>query len=428
MSGQQVSGQCPVAHDFDLFGSQFQSNPGGSLRAARAEQPVFYSPDIDYYVVTKYDDVRAVFFDHESFSPGIATEPIAPLSDPAVATLERHGFKKVMTLGVEVEPVHSRLRRRLSEPFSAATVRTLEPRIREVVNHYVDGWVKDGHVDLVAGVLHETPAVVALEFLGVPDEDIAATKQYAEGIIKFVFGHPTEDEQVQICDHMGQHQKYSLELVQRLIESPDGPGFLRHAVRAYLEDPQDLSVEYLSGLAMNGLAAAHETTSNSLANAFRLLLQHRDNWDAICDDPSLVPGAVEECLRLGMPVATWRHLCVKDTTIGGVDIPAGGRVLMVLASANHDEAIFENPEVFDIRRTNAKRQLAFGTGNHVCLGARLARMQMQVTIEELARRLPHMRLVPGQSFDHLVTAAVGGPLELFVEWDPAANPEPEDRP
>jgi cytochrome P450 len=423
-----VTAGCPVSADFDPFGPEFQRAPGMSLARERAEQPVFYAPRLDAYVVTRAADIRAVFTDTKSFSPAIATEPISPLCERAQATLQRHEFRKVKTLGVEEEPVHMRLRKRLTEPFSPKSVATWEPRVREVMTGYIDAFVKRGHADLMEELVADAPAVVALEFLGVPDEDIPQTKDYAKGVINFVFGHPSDDEQVTVCDHMGRHQRYSTELVERLIDDPEGPGFLRFAVRAYLEDAEDLDVDYLAGLAMNGLAAAHETTTNSGANLLLLLLGHRESWDEICADPGLIPGAVEEGMRLGPAVATWRRRCVESATIGGVEIPAGATVLLALASGNCDEGTFPEPDSYDIRRPNARRHLSFGVGAHRCLGAGLAQLQLRVMVEELSRRLPHMRLVEDQRIERLRTAAVGGPLHLEVEWDPEQNPVPEDRP
>jgi cytochrome P450 len=422
--------RCPVSHDFDPFGPEFQAAPGMSMATARREQPIFYSSVVDAYVVTRYSDIRAVFTNTEAFSPRNATEPISPLREPALAKLAEHGFKKVKTLGVEEEPVHMRLRKRLTAPFSPDSVKTWEPRVREVMSGYIDAFVRRGHADLVTELITDAPAVVALEFLGVPQEDVEQTKDFAKGIMMFVFGRPSDEQQVATCDFMGQHQKYSKALVERLLtqDRNDGGGFLDHAVRTYKEDPQDLDVDYLAGLAMNGLAAAHETTSNSAANALLLLLSNRASWNEVCADPSVIPGAVDEALRLGPPGATWRRLCVKDTVVGDVEIPAGATVLLVLASGNCDEEAFPEPAAFDIHRANSRRHVTFGIGAHRCLGAGLAQLQMRVMIEELSRRLPHMRLVEGQTYERLPTASVGGPLHLRVEWDPAQNPVPEDRP
>ena len=129
---------------------------------------------------------------------------------------------------------------------------------------------------------------------------------------------------------------------------------------------------------MNFLFAGHETTTNATANGLRALLEHRDQWAALCADLPLAPGRVEEILRYGSSVIAWRREVIADVVVGEVDIPAGSKVLPVTGSANHDPDMFPAPEGFDIRRGNAARHLAFGIGRHLCLGAPLARLEMRI--------------------------------------------------
>jgi ferredoxin-NADP reductase len=173
---------------------------------------------------------------------------------------------------------------------------------------------------------------------------------------------------------------------------------------------------------MAGIVAAHETTANATANAMKLLLQHPRAWRELCEDPSLISGAVEECLRHNGSVAAWRRLATKGVQVGGIDIPAGAKLLIVTSSANHDERHFADADLFDIRRDNASDHVTFGYGSHQCMGKNLARMEMQIFIEEFTRRLPHMRLAD-QTFSYVPNTSFRGPEHLWVEWDPAQNPE-----
>ena len=173
---------------------------------------------------------------------------------------------------------------------------------------------------------------------------------------------------------------------------------------------------------MAGIVAAHETTANASANAIKLLLQHPQAWRDICEDPDLIPNAVEECLRHNGSVAAWRRLATRDVQIAGVSIPAGAKLLIVTSSANHDESQFADADLFDIRRENASDQLTFGYGSHQCMGKNLARMEMQIFLEELTRRLPHLKLSE-QTFTYVPNTSFRGPEHLWVEWDPAQNPE-----
>jgi len=180
---------------------------------------------------------------------------------------------------------------------------------------------------------------------------------------------------------------------------------------------------------LNFTFAGHETTTNSAANAFYLLMTHRNAWEAICQDPKLISNAVEECIRFGPAVISHRRRAMNDVTIGGANIKANDKVLIYFAAANRDEAVFDDGERFDIRRTGPNRHVTFGFGWHTCFGAPLARLELRVMLEELAARLPHMSLVPDQEFTYLpVNSSMRGPNHVMVQWDASANPRAADRP
>ncbi|MEH6562431.1 MAG: cytochrome P450, partial [Marinobacter sp.] len=143
---------------------------------------------------------------------------------------------------------------------------------------------------------------------------------------------------------------------------------------------------------------AHETTAHASANMFRLLLENREVWEDICDNPTLIPNAVEECLRYSGSVAAWRRIATTDTRIGDTEIPEGSKLLIISASANHDDRHFENPDDLDIYRDNTTDHLTFGYGAHQCMGKNLARMEMRIFLEAFTRRLPQLELVPNQTF------------------------------
>jgi cytochrome P450 len=408
-----------------VFGTAFQSDPAAALRE---QGPVFYSEASGWYVVTRHEDIRAIYKDTESFSSRIFAEPITPLCPAAQAKLEEYDFKPARNLGTLDDPIHSLRRKRLAEPYQPKSMPPWEPRVRAVQTEYIDRFVARGSADIVAEMFWEAPAVVAMEFMGIPEADVAQVKQFAAGVINFIFGRPTEEEQVATCDLLGQHQQYARELIVRLLKDPSGDGILQYAVRAYQAEPDLFDEDFLVSLGMNTLAAAHETTSGSLGNGLLLLLRNRKSWDALCADPALIPGAVEECLRRGPSLTTGRRLCVRETTVGDVRIPEGAKVVLGVAAGNCDDALFDDPETFDIERANAKRHFTFGYGSHACLGAPLARLQMRTAFEELTRRLPHMRLVEDQQIEFVPSSSARAPSALWIEWDPTQNPVPADRP
>ncbi|GII80018.1 hypothetical protein Sru01_50000 [Sphaerisporangium rufum] len=421
-AARNPAGECParaasrIAADFDPFGADYQLDPAGALSEARACEPVFYSPRLDYWVVTRYQDVRSVFRDTRSFSASIALDPITPLAEPARECLRGYGFAAGPVLVNEDEPLHMRRRRRLAPPLAAGRVARLEDRIRALVARYVERFAARGHADLVDDLLWEVPAIVGLLVMGLPDEDIERARHYAIKMGLFTWGRPTAEHQVEIADQVGRWWRLSGELVARL-KRDGGEGWLPHAIAVHREQPDLVNDNHLQNMMMSGLVAAHETTTNATAGAMKNLLSDPASWRELCADPALVPGAVEESLRYSSSVLCWRRRAVTDVVVGGVPIPAGGRLLLMIGSANHDERVFPDPGRFDIRRPNARRHLAFGIGAHACIGAPLARLEMRVILEELARRLPGLRLVPGQDFAYLPNASFHGPRHVRVEWD-----------
>lgn len=410
---------CPVlgaAEEFDPFGAEYQADPAGVLRAARRHQPVFHSPDLDYWVVTRYRDIKQTFRDSRRFSAGIALDPITPLRAPVVDRLRGYDFAPGPVLTNEDEPVHRERRKALAEPLLARSVARLEGRIRDLVSGYLDRLAPKGAADMVDDLLWDVPAIVGLLVVGVPDEDIDRARNYSIKLGMFTWGRPTLAEQLETADQVGRWWTLAGELVARLKET-GGEGWVPHAIDVHRRRPDLVNDNHLQNMLMSGLVAAHETTTNAAANAIRYLLEHREAWAELCADPALIPNAVEECLRFSSSVQCWRRQALVDVEVGGTVIPAGGKVLLMIGSGNHDEDVFPDPDTLDIRRPNAKQHLAFGAGNHVCMGAPLARLELRIIFEELTRRLPGMRLVPGQDYDYRRNASFHGPQHLLVEWD-----------
>ncbi|SPK74960.1 Ferredoxin:Cytochrome P450:Oxidoreductase FAD/NAD(P)-binding:Oxidoreductase FAD-binding region (plasmid) [Cupriavidus taiwanensis] len=419
---------CPVSHNaaqFDPFGDGYQQDPPEYVRWSREQEPVFYSPQLGYWVVTRYHDIKAIFRDNLTFSPSIALEKITPTGDEANAVLASYGYAMNRTLVNEDEPAHMPRRRALMAPFTPAELAHHEPLVRRLTREYVDRFIDDGRADLVDQMLWEVPLTVALHFLGVPEEDMDLLRQYSIAHTVNTWGRPKPEEQVAVAHAVGNFWQLAGRILDKMRADPSGPGWMQYGLRKQKELPEVVTDSYLHSMMMAGIVAAHETTANASANAIKLLLQHPDAWRELCEDPALIPNAVEECLRHNGSVAAWRRLVTRDAEVGGIRLPAGSKLLIVTSSANHDENHFADADLFDIRRDNASEQLTFGYGSHQCMGKNLARMEMQVFLEELTRRLPHMRLAE-QTFTYVPNTSFRGPEHLLVEWDPAHNPERRD--
>jgi cytochrome P450/NAD(P)H-flavin reductase/ferredoxin len=425
LAGLQAPNGCPIsqrAAEFDPFEDAYQQDPPEYVRWAREQEPIFYSPKLGYWVVTRYADIKSIFRDNITFSPSIALEKITPTSQEANEVLASYNYAMNRTLVNEDEPAHMARRRVLMEPFTPEALKHHEPMVRQVTREYVNRFINDGKADLVDQMLWEVPLTIALHFLGVPEEDMDTLRQYSIAHTVNTWGRPKPEEQIKVAHAVGNFWQLAGQILDKMRKDPSGPGWMRYGIRKQAEYPDVVTDSYLHSMMMAGIVAAHETTANATANAVKLLLQHPSAWREICEDPSLIPNAVEECIRYNGSVAAWRRMATKDTRIGGIDISAGTRLLIVMSSANHDERHFEDPDLFDIRRDNSSEHLTFGYGSHQCMGKNLARMELQIFLEELTKRLPHMRLT-AQKFTYVPNTSFRGPEHLWVEWDPKLNPE-----
>ncbi len=384
---------------------------------------MFFSPRLGYWIVSRYDDVKAVFRDALNFSPSIALEKVTPSSPEANAILAQHGYAMNRTLVNEDEPAHLERRRALMHSFLPEELEHHEPMVRRLTAEYVDRLIDKGEADLVDDLLWEVPLTVALHFLGVPEEDMETLRRYSIAHTVNTWGRPTAQEQLTVADAVGKFWTYSGGVLDKMRINPSGNGWMEYALRRQKEVPEIVTDSYLHSMMMAGIVAAHETTAHAAANAIRLLLENRQAWEDLCADPSLIPNAVEECLRLAGSIVAWRRLALQDVQVGGVTLPRGSKLLIVMASANHDERHYENPDMLDIYRDNPTDHLSFGYGGHQCLGMNLARMEIRIFLEELTRRIPHLSLAQSQAFTYLPNIAFRGPDHLRVRWDPTLNPE-----
>ncbi len=420
---------CPVseqAAEFDPFQDAYMDNPSEFVRWAREKEPVFYSPKLDYWVVTRYKAIKDIFRDPVTFSPSNVLESTEPPSPEAAAILKQYGFGMSRTLVNEDEPAHMARRRVLMAPFTPEHLKQHEPMVRRLVTEAVDSFIDDGQVDLFKKLLWHVPFSVALHFLGIEDdEDREKMHQFSIAHTVTAFGRPSPEERISVAHTVGQFWQLAGEVLEKMRRTPDGPGWMRYSIRQQADYPDVVTDSYLHSMMMAIIVAAHESTSFAAANAIKLLLQHPDAWRDICADPGLISPAVEECLRHNGSIASWRRRAMRDVEIEGVPIPAGSKLLLVVSSANHDRSQFSDPDFFDIRRDNTVEHLTFGFGAHQCLGKNIGRMEMQIIISELTRRLPHLKLMP-QTYKYVHNLSFRGPRNLLVQWDPSLNPERTD--
>tara|TARA_R110001606_G_scaffold16498_2_gene66078 strand:+ start:11415 stop:13229 length:1815 start_codon:yes stop_codon:yes gene_type:complete len=272
----------------------------------------------------------------------------------------------------------------------------------------------------MATLLWDIPVIVALKFLGVPDDDISVLQQYGVAHKVNTWGRPSPEEQQHVATNVGKFWHYSGDVLERMKRNTDGQsGWMYDMIRKNQTNPRVVTDNYLHSMMMAILVAAHETTATATANAIKHLLSKPKLWQKLHHQPELIPAAVEECLRYAGPIVSWRREATQNVQINGVNIAKGDKLFLVMAAANRDPEQFENPEELDILRDNASEHLSFGYGAHQCLGRNIGRLEMCAFIEELTRRIPDMTLSK-QTFTATPNTSFHGPEALWVEWNPEA--------
>jgi cytochrome P450 len=397
-----------LADQFDPFELV---DPFPFYERARHEEPIFYSADLDYWVVTRYNDVKAVFRDLETFSSAISGTPVREPSPEVKQILRDGGFKVYSGLTGRMPPDHTRIRSFISKAFTGQRIQVLEAPIRARVRELLDEF-KGGRADIVSQLTHDLPALVLFMLLGIPDEDVGDVKRWAASRVALQWGDSDPAEQAQHAHNLVRYWRYCNELIDLRFEElrDDLPSDL---VRIYQGGDQTITREEMATVCYTG----HETTSHVLSEGIKTLLTHRASWEALCADPTLIPNAMEELLRYCPSLFTWRRITTRPVRLGEVDLPTGARLLLALGSANRDHELFPEAETFDITRPNAKLHVSLGYGVKYCLGGPLAKQEGRIVLEELTQRFPSLRLVPKQRFEYLPNITTRGPRQVWVEWD-----------
>lgn len=382
---------------------------------ARQDSPIFYNAELGYWIVTRYDDVKKALRDLTIFSSEITGKPMRDHSPAVKRILDEGGLFNYSGLSMRMPPDHTRIRSFLNKAFTPTRVAALEGPIRTRVRHMLDA-LHGGRADIVRELTFDLPALVIFILLGVPDEDVPNVKKWAESRTALTWGDHSEERRIELAHDMVSYWRYCRALIQSRFEQK-GENLPSDLVRIYESGDNSITVDEMASVCYSMLFAGHETTSNVLAQGLKTLLEHRDAWSSLCADKSLIPNAVEEILRFCPAIFTWRRLVKRPTQLGGVDLPEGAHLMLVLGSANRDEATFHEGEVFDIRRPNANEHVTLGHGAKYCLGSPLARLEIRIVLEELSARFPSMRLLAGQQFEYAQNTSFRGPNRVNVEWD-----------
>ena len=346
---------------YDPFSPDFPDRAYEIYRELRDHHPLYRVERTGRWVLSRYADVRDAAADAATFSSEKTS--ISPGVLPMIQQLD--------------PPRHDELRNLLWKAFTPKRVADLEPRVRELTRELLDGFARDGQADLLARFASQLPSRVIGELIGIPPERREAFLEWTESMI-------APDPERDLSPFTMIYQEFAKLLDERRAERRDD---LMSALLDAEIDGVRLTQEELLGFCFLLVVGGNDTTTNLIANGAVLLARHPEQREEILADPTLLPVAIEEMLRIESPTQALPRIATRNVTLHGQTIRAGEEVSLCWGSANHDERRFEDPERFDIHRRN-NRHLALGHGVHFCMGAHLARLEARVAFEELLARLP----------------------------------------
>lgn len=400
-------------HGYEPFNMK---DPFPAYAELRREEPVMFDERIGYYVVSRYDDVKATFEDWESFSSENAQAPVRPMGAPAKKIMEEGGFTAYSGLSARVPPEHTRLRTVASKAFTPRRYKVLEPAIRENVDIMIDKMLAAGEPgDILSDIANDLPTITILTLFGVPISRIPEIKKWSGSRALMTWAELTDEEQIPHAHNLVEYWNFCQEVVANNKANPGQDNLADDLLKLQAEG-NDISDHEIASLLYSMLFAGHETTTTLISNSLRMLLSNPETYQALVEDPEKIPGAIDEVLRMAGSIVAWRRKATRDAEIAGVKIPEGSGVLLLMGSANRDASVFENPDVFDIGRENARNHMSFGYGIHFCLGNLLAKLQGKVALEEITKKIPTLRLMPGADINFIENLSFRVPTSVPVEW------------
>ncbi len=392
--------------EFGLFDDAVAGDtrdPYPELAQARRDTPVQcldsslmpHEDAASVFFLYRYDDVATVLRDGDTFSSGHIIDLIMG------PVMGEH-----IMLGMDGDR-HRRYRALVSQAFGKKSMARWEAElVEEVGNGLIDRFVERGHAELVTEFTFPYPTQIIARLLGLPREDFRQFQKWSIAILSFLSQQETAIAASQ------EVKEYVASILEERRRHPQ-EDLISDLAQAEL-DGEHLSDEEIFSFVRLLLPAGVETTYRSTGNMLLTLLNNPEQLDAVRNDRSLIPQAIEESLRYELPLLTITRIATEDTEVSGVPVPSGSTVMLMLASANRDESRFPEPDRFDIFREGPKPHISFGHGPHACLGLHLARMEMRVALNQILDRLPNLRLDPEGDDPHIRGQVFRSPTSIPV--------------
>ncbi|MGE5596222.1 MAG: cytochrome P450 [Hyphomicrobiales bacterium] len=396
-----------------------------AFRILRREKPIHWNPGNDeakgFWSVVKYEDVVAVSRRPDIFSSERGITMFESRDEYASTPAAEGNGKMLITMD---PPRHVKMRRLVNKGFTPRAVAAMEPHIRKITQSVLDDVAKKGECDFVTEVAALIPLAVICEMLGVPKAEWQLMFQLTNKVLgagdpEYQTDVPEEQrgtaEAARITGNLGVMQMFGYFAQQLQARKSERNEDIISLLVDSEVDGEKLSDEDILWFCFLLILAGNETTRNAMAGGLLALFQNPDQRQKLQNDLSLLPTAVEEIIRYVSPVSHMARVAQQDWEVAGQAIKKGERIVMWYPSANRDEDVFENPDVFDITRT-PNEHIAFGLGEHFCLGAGFARLELKMLFEQLLTRFPDIQQAGPE--ERLRSTFIGGIKHLPVKFTP----------
>jgi cytochrome P450 len=411
MSQPLPSVEAPQAEPlFNPLSPEVIANPYPHYHRLRTLDPVHRSP-LGVFVASRHADVSFVLRDKRFGKDfvGRMTRRFGPqvLDEPVYRSM-RHWMLQLDP------PDHTRLRGLVVKAFTARRVEDMRPRIQEIVDRTLDRIEPPGQMDLIADFALRLPVIVICDMLGIPEEDHEMIFAGARGGGRLLDPVPLSRAEIDQANNDNLATEAYFHSLFELRRRQPGDDLTTQLVLAE-EEGHKLTNEELTANIILLFGAGHETTVNLIGNGLLALYRNPDQLRLLKESPALITNAIDELLRYDSSVQLTGRTALEDISVGGVDVAKGESVLCLLGAANRDPAVYPDPDRLDITRSNI-RPMSFGGGIHFCLGAQLARIEGEIAIAALLRRLPNLKLDDVEHPDWRQTFVLRGLNRLPARW------------
>ena len=354
-------------------------------------------PGPPLFLITRYDLVMEVLKNNEIFSSNFnALLSGKNEQDPALQQIKAQGWPSVNTLLTADPPEHERFRALVNKAFTASRVNKMADSIKLIANELIDTFVEERECEFVSQFAVPMPIKVIADQLGVSRNDLSKFKQWSDAAIALLGHMLTKEEEMHCTQEIVAFQHYFHHVIEQRRQQPQDD-LISDLVHAEIEGEAPLNTAELLSILQQLLVAGNETISNAITGGLVYLIQNPKDMAKVQEEPNKIEHLVEEVLRMMSPTAGMWRIVKQDTELEGVRLTAGSLIMVRFDAANRDPSQYGSGDQFDVCRKNAGSHLAFGHGIHFCIGAMLARKEMQIAYEQILLRLKTIQFAPGKN-------------------------------